>query len=181
MKRDYVNGVSDSATFFIGHEVEHTPAYGLRTLFVIGLQDVEEINAHYNANNCEHIFFGANHSYNPDLERFELWKEFQPWDDMMLPFLKKGILCTLDIPLYAAEDTLEMTSVENNNFIAQLRVPVPYATTWNYNTMVKIDDKDFNATNPGVWAHSLHDLMDRSVYTDWREYGQDTIIGDQDG
>ena len=39
-------------------------------------------------------------------------------------------------------------------------MPVPYAKQWNYNTMIKIDDKDFKATNPGVWCHSLHDLMD---------------------
>ena len=31
MKRDYTDGVQDSATFFTGIEIEKTPAYGLKT------------------------------------------------------------------------------------------------------------------------------------------------------
>ena len=36
MKREYNTGTKDSVTFFIGTEIEHTPAYGMRTLFVVG-------------------------------------------------------------------------------------------------------------------------------------------------
>jgi hypothetical protein len=92
--------------------------------------------------------------------------------------LLHGIFCTLDIPLYSAEATLQMAVTQHNNFIGQMRVAVPFVTSWNYNTMIKIDDKDFDATNPGVWAHSLHDLMNRSKFTDWSQYNQDTIIGE---
>ena len=31
-------------------------------------------------------------------------------------------------------------------------------------------------SNPGVWCHSVHDLMDRKVYTDWKDYVGDTVI-----
>ena len=71
---------------------------------------------------------------------------------------------------------LESGLIEYDNFIPQLRVPVPYVKQWNYNTMLKIDDKDFKASNPGVWCHSLHDLMDREKFTDWTEYGLDKIL-----
>ena len=63
--------------------------------------------------------------------------------------------------------------LEYNNFIPQIRVPLLYIEQWNYNTMIKIDDKDFNKSNPGIWTHSLHDLMDRSKFTDWTDYGLD--------
>ena len=33
----------EDTRFFIGTEVEHTPAYGQRTLFVVGYQPKEEI------------------------------------------------------------------------------------------------------------------------------------------
>ncbi len=65
---------------------------------------------------------------------------------------------------------------EYNKFIPQIRVPIPYIKLWNYNTMLKIDDKDFNATNPGVWCHNLRDLMGRDRFTDWDQYGKDEII-----
>ena len=71
---------------------------------------------------------------------------------------------------------LESGLIEYDNFIPQLRVPVPYIRQWNYNTMLKIDDKDFKASNPGVWCHRLHDLQDIEKFTDWTKYGLDKIV-----
>ena len=51
MKRDYEDGVKDDIVFFIGDEVEHTPAYGMRTLFVTGIQDVNDIAFRYRVAN----------------------------------------------------------------------------------------------------------------------------------
>ena len=39
MKRNYQSGETDAITFFVGIEIEHTPAYGMRTLFVVGEHD----------------------------------------------------------------------------------------------------------------------------------------------
>ena len=120
----------------------------------------------------EHVFFGANHSYNPITA-----EEFQEWDNMMLPLVKEGILCSLDIPsTINMEWFLDSGLVEYENFIPQIRVVIPYIKQWNYNTTVKIDDKGFKASNPGVWCHSLHDLMDRNKFTDWSKYGLDKPI-----
>jgi hypothetical protein len=171
MKRDYSDGVADNVIFFIGNEVEHTPAYGLRTLFVTGVQPVDAIAL--NLQGCEHIFFGANHSFNPSFNDYDGWKA---WEDMIEFFLEKGYLCSLDIPLSAVEEFHDGGLNEHSNFIPQIRVPIPYVKLWNYNTMLKIDDKDFKATNPGVWSHSLHTLMDRSKFTDWAQYKNDEIV-----
>lgn len=171
MIRDYKTGEKDSVTYFTGVEVEKTPAYGMKTLFVVGLQDPEDVMYYAAEENCKHIFFGANHSYDPKDAN-----EYIAWDNMIQVLLKEGYLCSLDIPISIAEEFLEGGLVEKDNFIPQLRVPVPYAKLWNYNTMLKIDDKDFKASNPGVWCHSLHDLMDREKFTDWTKYGLDKVI-----
>ena len=137
----------------------------------------DEIQEYYDNEKCEHIFFGANHSFKPHEsspeELFDNWKE---WDDMIQYFLVDGYLCTLDIPLDACKTFHDGPLCEYDNFIPQIRVPLPYTKLWNYNTMVKIDDVDFKATNPGVWCHSLHDLMDREKFTDWTKYGLDKVI-----
>jgi len=169
MKRDYTDGVADDVVFFIGNEVEHTPAFGMRTLFVTGVQPVEHIAL--NLQGCEHIFFGANHSFNP-----KDYDDHKRWEEMIFYFLKKEYLCSLDIPMSQVEEFHESGYCEYNNFIPQIRVPIPYIRLWNYNTMLKIDDKDFKATNPGVWSHSLHTLMDRSKFTDWSQYANDEIV-----
>tara|TARA_B100000900_G_scaffold415754_1_gene447029 strand:+ start:2415 stop:2933 length:519 start_codon:yes stop_codon:yes gene_type:complete len=171
MIRDYKTGEKDSVTFFTGVEVEKTPAYGMKTLFVVGLQDPEDILTYITEESCTHVFFGANHSYDP-----KDTNEYIAWENMIQSILKEGYLCSLDIPITIAEEFLESGLVENDNFIPQLRVPVPYAKMWNYNTMLKIDDKDFKASNPGVWCHSLHDLMNREKFTDWTKYGLDKVL-----
>lgn len=169
MKRDYTSGSDEKVTFFIGTEIEHTPAYGLKTLFVVGVQSVEQIAL--NLQGCQHIFFGANHSYNP-----QTYEEHKAWENMITFFLSKDYLCSLDIPINQVEEFHESGLCESDNFIPQIRVPIPYIRLWNYNTMLKIDDKDFKATNPGVWSHSLHTLMDRSKFTDWNQYKNDEIV-----
>jgi hypothetical protein len=167
MNRDYDNGVSDSVIFFTGVEVEHTPAYGLDTLFVVGVQPTSEITARLDKPG-QHIFFGANHSFNPQSA-----EEWSSWENMIEHYLKMGYMCSLDIPLSAVEEFNDGGLNEYNNFIPQIRVPIPYVKLWNYNTMLKIDDKDFKATNPGVWSHSLHKLMDRDNFTSWEKYKGD--------
>ena len=171
MKRDYESGVSDTPIFFTGVEVEKTPAYGMKTLFVTGTQLCNIIQEHFEKEQCEHIFFGANHSFEPSNE-----EDWTSWERMLKAFLTAGKLCSLDIPISYAEVFLESGLTEYENFIPQLRIPLPYVKQWNYNTMLKIDDKGFKATNPGVWCHSLHDLMDREKFTDWTKYGLDKVI-----
>jgi hypothetical protein len=169
MKRDYTTGEASDVQFFTGVEVEHTPAFGKMTLFVTGIHSIEEIAI--NLNGAEHIFFGANHSFNP-----QTYEEHKAWEEMIFFFLKKEYLCSLDIPINQVEEFHESGYCEYNNFIPQIRIPIPYIKLWNYNTMIKIDDKDFKATNPGVWSHSLHKLMDREQFTDWSQYKNDKVI-----
>lgn len=177
MERDYTEGVRSDVQFFVGKEVEHTPAFGMKTLFVAGLHTTDSIEKVLAdsfmsiGGPVEHLFFGANHSYNPARNG-----DWQPWEEMIKHFLKKGYLCSLDIPLSAVEQFHDGALCEYDNFIPQIRVAIPYVQLWNYNTMIKIDDKDFKATNPGVWSHSLHKLMDRDCFTDWAKYRNDVAL-----
>jgi hypothetical protein len=171
MLRDYQTGASNDISIFTGIEIEKTPAYGKKTLFIVGIKPVSDIENFYIQEDCKHIFFGANHSFNP-----VGYDEHKQWENMICYFLKKEILCSLDIPMSQVEEFHESGYCEYDNFIPQIRVPIPYIKLWNYNTMLKIDDKDFKATNPGVWCHSLYDLKDRSKFTPWVDYSNDKVI-----
>lgn len=163
----------ESADFFFGQEVEHTPALGQDTLFVIGYHTQEEIQTVLDQSNqsVNHIFFGANDSYHPTSV-----SEITAWENVILTFLDQGFWCSLDIPIRYVEDFHEGGLCERDRFIPIIKVPIPYIKLWNYNTCIKIDDHDFNATNPGVWVHFLQDLMSRSRFTDWGEYSKDKVI-----
>ena len=162
----------ESAKFFWGEEVEHTPALGMKTLFVIGYQTQESIQLLLDSDQqVNHIFFGANDSYHP-----HTLDEITAWENVILTFLDRGYWCSLDIPFRYAEHFHDGGLCERDRFIPIIKVPVPYIRLWNYNTCVKIDDRDFAATNPGVWVHNLHDLQDRTKFTDWSKYTKDEII-----
>lgn len=171
----------DSVKFFVGTEVEKTPAHGKRTLFVVGIQPTQEIqdwlddfaSFEDSDKHIKHIFFGANHSFHPDSDDHLSW---QRWESMIMNFLDKGYMCSLDIPVKCVESFNDSGLCEYNNFVPQIRVSIPYIALWNYNTMLKIDDNDFDATNPGVWTHSLHSLMSRETFTDWDQYNKDSPL-----
>jgi hypothetical protein len=162
----------EEVKFFTGTEVEHTPAHGKRTLFVVGVQTVEDIAQHLLG--VEHIYFGANMSFPKcDVNDVAVWT---PWDRMIRHFLDLDYLCTLDIDVTCVEGLLESVLVEYDNFVPMISVKLPYIKQLGYNATIKIDDRDFKATNPGVWCHSLHTLMDRKVFTDWSQYTKDETL-----
>lgn len=162
----------ESANFFFGEEVEHTPALGRPTLFVIGYHTVQEIEDKLDIpRSVDHIFFGANDSYRPVTA-----DDHVAWETVIETFLDRGFWCSLDIPFEYVQQFHEGGLCEHDRFIPIIKVPVPRIRLWNYNTCVKIDDEDFAATNPGVWVHPLHDLMHRSRFTDWSQYEKDDVI-----
>jgi hypothetical protein len=169
MNREGHNNVN----FFYGTEVEHTPAFGKSTLFVVGVHSSEDV-AHALSQapgTIEHIFFGANHSFDPKDNL-----DWARWEGMLGIFLSRGYLCSLDIPITAVNGFNDTGLCEFRNFIPQIRVSIPYTKLWNYNTMLKIDDVDFDATNPGVWCHNLHTLMNRDTFTSWDDYSNDWTV-----
>ena len=157
--------------FFIGTEVEKSPAYGQRTLFVVGYQPTNEILARALNNNCPHIYLGANQSFNHPTDN-----DWIGWNELITNMLEEGIWITLDFDVSLTERVLECGFTEYDNFIPMISVKLPYMGQLGYNATLKLDDKDFKATNPGVWCHSLHDLQTRKTFTDWSKYTQDEII-----
>ena len=161
----------DNTKFFIGTEVEHTPAYGKKTLFVIGVQDYHDILRIVADQHIEHVYFGANMSF-PKIPVND-GAGWAPWETMIHSVLEHNILCTLDVDIACVEGLLESGLTENHNFIPMISAKLPYINQLGYNATLKLDDRDFRATNPGVWCHSLHTLQKRSAFTDWSKYTKD--------
>ena len=170
----------ENTEFFVGTEIETSPAHGKPTLFVVGLQPVDIIQWKLSDANSRrrdpitHIYFGANQSFpNPELNDAQTWAQ---WEKMILPFLDQGIWCTLDLDVRCVEGLAEGSLTEHALFIPMISVKMPYIKLLGYNTTIKLDDKDFQATNPGVWCHTLHDLMNRDKFTSWDLYTKDQTL-----
>jgi hypothetical protein len=170
MERDYATGEATDVKYFVGEEVEVTPAFNLTTLFVVGVLDPEEITAIATQHECDHVYFGANQSFDGD--------NIGDWERMISHVLRLGFWATLDLDVKYCQDSGSWLNYLNtyDHFITQISVKIPNLTKYNNNATIKIDDIDFRATNPGVWCHKLENLTGEEGFTDWNQYGNDKII-----
>ena len=167
MKRDYDNGVKDDVVYFTGYEVEKTPAFEEHTLFVVGPRPLQEVLKQAKKNAVDHINLGANQSFNID------GGTSYAWDELVKGLLKESYMVTLDYDVRYHEYVIEAGYNEYNKFISMISVKLPYIDHLNYNACIKIDDKDFKASNVGVWVHYARDLQPRDKFTDWAKYEND--------
>ena len=170
MKRDYSDGIKDNAVFFVGKEVEKTATKGMKTLFVVGLQRTSHIVRHAEKNKCKHIYFGANHSF-----KALVGEEVQSVGQQLKYFLDKGYWVTFDTaPTPRFDDIYKLLS--NKKFTIVYGLRMDNVEKMKGNVVIKIDDTDFKATNPGVWCWSVNDMIDKKHFTEWAEYENDQII-----
>lgn len=168
MKRVYNNGEQVDVSVFMGTEVEHTPAYGQETLFVVGLQDSNKIIELSKKLNVSHIYLGANQSFDGN--------DIEEWEKLAKSILDLDKCVTLDFDVKFVINVLEMGLNEYDMFIPLISVKIPYLSHLNYNASIKLDDSGFRKSNPGVWVHQLNDLLDRAKFTNWASYRNDWPI-----
>jgi hypothetical protein len=170
--------------FFTGVEVENSPAKGMPTLFVVGLQPIDTVLEHLGTSQAyldksrhiRHVYIGANMSlHSLANDDHYTWRQ---WDSMIEGILESGKVdyITVDLTSGQVEGFLESTMSSDNRIIPMISVKLPYTGLLNYNTTIKIDDRGFNETNPGVWCHSLHKLLDRDTFTPWHAYVGDNPV-----
>lgn len=163
-------------TYFTGYEVEHTRCHGMKTLFVVGTPPLEEILDQLNKvgrKEINHVYFGTSQSFKP---KSMSHGEYEPWDKIIIGCLRQDLWVTLDFGIEHIEGVIESGYNEYNRFVPMISCKLPYINQLNYNATLKLDDLTWGKTNPGVWTHQLHDLMDKDKYTHWDQYTQDTPI-----
>ena len=175
MERTYTTGTANSVKYFVGDEIEVSPAFNLRTLFIVGVLAPEEITAIATQHKCDHVYFGANQSFDGN--------NIGEWVRQIEHVLRLGFWATLDFDVrYAGcPDSHKPPAwfVQLNTFdqfVPMISVKIPNLTMYNKNATLKIDDIGFDATNRGVWCHNLDKLLDDTVLTEWSEYANDEII-----
>ena len=169
MDRDYSTGKSDSVGVFSGLEVEHTPAFGKQTLFLarndLFYDQIVELAEKVNA---EAIYYGANRTFMPN---------HATQINQMKRLLRKGYWVTIDYQHKDHDKVKEQfTTVWNEErFIPFCSIIFP-KSEGDDNLCIKVDDVDFNKTNPGVWTMTMDHFKQSAGFTSWKEYKQDQPI-----
>ena len=172
MKRDYDTGVKDDVQYFTGIEIENTKFAGLKTLFIVGCQPIDDIVAKASEAEVEHIFFGANHS----------WGEYTPaqyWNIRRLQQLgyKITVDCSYADAIKLCYELKNWSSdiLDNLCIIAQVQLP-HIEQLESVGAYIKIDDVDFKYSNSGVWVAPCNYYTNPANKTSWDEYGKDSVL-----
>ena len=180
---EFVRKGHEGVTFFVGPEIEQTPAFNKKTLFVVGLQDQQLIVKLAKEYNVKHIFLSANRSFDSiDLVNHRYMvgdTKAADWAKQIQFLLSLGYMVSLDYPAHKHVMVLKVLSKDiwdSRNFIPVLSVAIPNVSTSSTNLTIKIDDSNFKATNPGVWCMNHQEVTDSNRFTSWDEYGNDLVI-----
>lgn len=174
MNRDYENGLTtDAIKLFTGIEIEHTVAFGLKTLFVVGTDyDINEIIDTATTNDCPHIYLGANATFYHSGST----EDISVWQKMIDTLIAAGFTVTLDFKAYLLPKFSELDVCNYDKFIPMISVDIPHIDQLGPNACLKIDDHDFKFSNEGVWVHQLADLQGTEQMTRWDQYKSDTPL-----
>ena len=173
MDRDYKTGKSDSVGIFSGYEVEHTPAYGKQTLF-LARNDLlfDQIVDLAEKVKAEAIYFGANRTFMHNIVNTP---------NLIKRLMDKGYWCTIDYQHSVHADVKQRFSQiwNEEKFIPFCSIIFPDSEN-DDNLCIKVDDVDFNKTNPGVWTMTMDNFKQLAGFTSWEHYKQDEPLEDND-
>lgn len=165
MEREGHNKVA----MFVGIELENSMAKGAPTLFVVGKEEISEIISSAKSNSTGHIYLCANKSFDPN--------EFDYYADAIKQILDEELCVTIDFPSQFIDDVQHKLkfALSNPRFIPMVNVEVPNLKSMP-NLAIRIDDIDFNCTNPGVWVVNYNTINNTQCYTPWSSYTGDRVI-----
>lgn len=158
--------ITDKVHFFVGNEVEHTPFFGMRTLFVCGIQDVGKILIKAEEHKCEHIYLGANHSF----------LVCSDWNKMIHILLGAGYKVTLDYPIrqhYILSFILDQDLMKSKKLVRIASCKLENIENEYKNMLIRIG----GTTNTGVWTIPVSEILNEDRKTDWIEYQDDEVVG----
>ena len=159
----------DNIELFTGKEVEHTPAYGMQTLFVNGKPSVDKILEHA----VEHVYMGANHL---DID-YKNAEELEYFNSTISSLLAKGFYVTLDYDAHQHNvmlHALDKIIWRSKRFIPMLSVHIPKVEDHS-NLTIKIADQNFKGSNGGVWCMNMNDVPPLK-FTPWSDYTDDEAV-----
>jgi len=97
--------------------------------------------------------------------------------NQIIRLLRKGYYVTIDYPhsLHNEVKARFEGIWTHEKFIPFCSIIFPKSED-DDNLCIKVDDVDFNKTNPGVWTMTMDEFKQSAGFTSWKEYKQDEPI-----
>lgn len=155
--------MGNTTKFYIGPEVEKTPAYGKRTLFITDVVENSKVEQYVRDNRIQHISI--------EVSEGNLDNKFS---DLVTYLLDRNYFVTFKYPADSHAGVLETFSPgvwQSRLFVPVLRVNVKSIETSNPNLTLSLRDETI-----GLWSLHYNDLLDSNRFTDDSEHERVEII-----
>lgn len=153
----------DEVVYAVGPEVEHTPVFSSKTLFVNGIRSVSQMTEFAEKNSCKHVCLGA----------FDSFQKNKKWDEIIAQLLDTGLYVSLHYPADANDFLLEALAANvwgHPHFIPVVVISMPGIADLSKNLMLKVGDDCQNELNPGVWTIPMREVLDSNRFTPWGDF-----------
>ena len=161
--------------YVLGPEVEHTHAYGKKTLIVNKIISVKEIEAIFDQFECEHVYFEVTYALTQTNDKNKAIKDYKK---LARHFLAKGVTVTIDITPDLAHKYADLT--DNKKFVMNIAIEIPKMETLKDRVSLKFMAGEYENDNGGIYVAHLDDVRIKKNLTPWKAYDPDVTIVPKD-
>jgi hypothetical protein len=157
--------------YVLGPEVEHTDAFGKKTLIVNRIISPEEIQDIFDQYDCEHIYFEVSYALSQSKNQSKVINDYKK---LAKHFLGKGITVTVDCPTDLAHNYADLTS--NKNFVMNLAINIPHLHKLKDQISLKIMAGEYENDTGGIYVIHLDNVRKKKNFTPWKAYDKDVKV-----
>lgn len=159
----------EDVVYYVGPEVDHTKAFSMKTLYVIGVRNPEQVVEFASENKCKHVRLGVMNSFQKNKRLLEIIEST----------MREGFLTTLEVTVTGYQwvlDNVDQSILHDKNFILVVSVELPKIENGCANLTVKVDDGQWGESNSGTWTYPSTELMDSNRFTSWDDHMTDEVV-----
>lgn len=154
---------NDEVVYAVGPEIEHTPVFSSKTLFVNGIRSVSQMLEFAEKDHCKHICLGA----------FDSFQKNKKWNEIISQLLNAELHVSLHYPADADDFLLEALTADvwgHPYFIPVIVISMSGVADRSKNLMLKVGDGYQPESNPGVWTIPMREVLDSNRFTPWGDF-----------
>jgi hypothetical protein len=158
--------------YIVGPEVEHTAAYGKKTLILNTIENLDLIDAVYDEMKCEHIYLELTYALRTSKTPT---KTIADYKNLARRFLKRDITVTIDVPNDIAGEFADLVK-QYKNCVLNVAIQLPDMHKLGDRVSMKFVGGEDGNKSGGVYVMDLDAIRKQKNFTPWSAYDVDVKI-----
>jgi hypothetical protein len=158
-------------TYVVGPEVEHTHAFGKKTLIVNEITTIDEIEAIFDQYKCKNLYLEVTYALSKNKNTSKVLADYRK---VAKYFLDRKATVTIDIPTNLAYKYADLTT--NKNFVMNIAIEIPHMERLKDRVSLKVMAGEYENDTGGIYVAHLDDVRVKKYFTPWDAYAVDVKV-----